>query len=318
MRRTKTLAAALLLLAACGDAGGTTTEAPGATTTTLSPTSTSIPQTTSTTPTTTTPTTTAPTTTAPPPAAAAAVRIGICMVGVSPQGEWLLTRQALDPHLPLADAYRELGLTSTGAAVPAEVLPLSAELLEGPPEIFADAVPADLVTSGGEILHHGVYVGGDWDPFPRPVVELDPSQAVYRDATAEVLADLGFTGPPVNRTILRFDIEGDGVDEVLVHATTFEGRPQQPDDYSVLYLRRLEEGEVRTSVLRSGEAVPEFTDNPEILTAERSEIETVADVNGDGILELIESWSFFESSATVLWENGVEGFAPVAECGAGV
>jgi hypothetical protein len=169
----------------------------------------------------------------------------------------------------------------------------------------------------GPIGVHGVP-----DPQPRPVEVLDPSAAVYRDAAAEVLGDGGIEEPdPKVVQVVRADLSGDGTDEVLVVAERLADPATAigaPGDYSILFLRQVVDGQVRTTVVEDfykDPLDPDEQTSPYILVYR---VSAVADLNGDGILEVVVEEQYYEGGATVvraLQPDGTLGEVLAAGCG---
>lgn len=155
--------------------------------------------------------------------------------------------------------------------------------------------------------------------LPRPVTVLsaDPADS---DSVAAAFSDvqdaLAGTGlDPVISRILRFDIEGNGTDEVLIEANTADNDGDlfnNGDQYSLLLLRRIgADGEVETITLH--QAIGE--DNQPYLL--RSTIAAVADVNGDGTFELVTRNDYFEGSGGSIWSlDGTPTTVVEGGCGA--
>lgn len=150
-----------------------------------------------------------------------------------------------------------------------------------------------------------IAVRGVDDPLPRPVEQLDPSSAVYRTATTEVMADLGIDDPdPDVRQVVRTDLDGDGRDEVIVAARRMTGDTliEAPvGNYTVVFVRRTDGAQVATEVVVSS-----------VVTAERRylddhEVAAVADLNGDGRMEVVVDTTYYESGGTGVFEMTDEG-----------
>ena len=92
-----------------------------------------------------------------------------------------------------------------------------------------------------------IWISSNWDLTPHDVESLSLDSAIYKDFASEVLADLGITDPDPNLfTLIRTDLEGDGIDEVIVGAERITGSliSPAPGDYSILFLRKIIDGEV--------------------------------------------------------------------------
>lgn len=164
-----------------------------------------------------------------------------------------------------------------------------------------------------------IAVSGVRDAVPRPV-EVLPTHQAYIDAASEALADLGVDDPaPELRQVVRTDFEGDGRDEVLIVAdrvSDADGLVAAPGDHSVVLLRQLVDGEVATTVVAES-VVPESGDDatPYLLV---SQVAAVADLNGDGVTELVVHGRHDEGSSTTVHQldprGGVEELLSVG-CG---
>ncbi|MHB0937823.1 MAG: hypothetical protein ACYC6A_15665 [Armatimonadota bacterium] len=144
---------------------------------------------------------------------------------------------------------------------------------------------------------------GTWNALPRVPKAQSTKQQVYIDAVKAILKQNGLGGAPVNITkLLRIDLEGDGTEEVLISATTpRKGYPDpspRKNDYSMLILRKVVKGKVVT-VLLNKEFYTKHEDfaAPSIFT-----IDAVLDINGDGVMEVITGWRYYEGIGRDIFE----------------
>ena len=146
-----------------------------------------------------------------------------------------------------------------------------------------------------------VAVGGSWNAMPRALKIGSTESRVYKEAAAEILRSEGIENPKVNLTqVIQVDLNGDGVEEVLVSATNYaksgSGGGMSPDaragDYSLVFLRKVVQGKVVTRIIK-GEYYPKAKkfNGP----AEHRVI-GVLDLNGDGILEIVLSGRYYEGN----------------------
>ena len=154
---------------------------------------------------------------------------------------------------------------------------------------------------------------------PHPVELLGLSIPAYIEATSELLETRVAGIPIINLTqVIRTDLEGDGTDEVIVAASTIPDDliSSQVGDYSIVYLRKVIEGEVQTAIL--GESIVEDLDN---LFQDLAvfEVSAVADLNGDGKMEIIINGTVWEGAFLQAWEyiNDDLGPVEVLSCGCG-
>lgn len=169
-----------------------------------------------------------------------------------------------------------------------------------------------------------IAVGGNWNALPRvPRVESNDAPA-YRALVAGLLRRNGIARPEVNIVrVLRVDLDGDGTDEVLINATRvkrWESGSITPDsnpgDYSVVLLRKVVRGRVRTTVL-TGEYHPKArnpeTDGPPNEYA----ITNVLDLNGDGRMEVVVQGGYYEGDWKTVYDIKGKRVDNVIGCGCG-
>ena len=163
-----------------------------------------------------------------------------------------------------------------------------------------------------------IAVGGDWNARPRAATSLSTDTGVYRDAVAEILRAHGIKQPDVRLTrVLRIDLEGDGVDEVLISATRMAGDRPLPqiaaNDYSLVVLRKVVAGQVHT-ILLAGEFYPASAEfgAPNVYT-----IANLLDLNGDGRLEIVVDSAYYEGAATTVVDVAGDQAHAVLDTGCG-
>ncbi|MGH9085576.1 MAG: hypothetical protein ACRDYW_08990, partial [Acidimicrobiales bacterium] len=173
-----------------------------------------------------------------------------------------------------------------------------------PPERGVDARPP-------------IAVSGVTDLVPRPVDAL-PSHPTYVAVAAAALADLGVEDPGTElRQVVRTDFEGDGRDEVLLVAERVSDPDAllgEPGDHSVVLLRQVVEGNVVTTVVAEATVAGPLDDERTSLPVTR--IVAVADLNGDGVMELVTQGRGRDGSRTSVHRvdprGGVEELLSVA------
>lgn len=221
-----------------------------------------------------------------------------CMLGGVARGQWL-EAEKIAPMMKGGERYRVYKLTGpAGEAIGAK--PKSGDPCSDCQEVeFSPKV------------EEGIAVAGEWNAMPRVPQALSTSDPVYRQIVARLLRQHRIVSPKINLTqILRVDLEGDGVDEILISATYLAGGLNRrdgpmairvkPGDYSVVILRKVVGGKVKDIVL-GGEYYPKASD----ATATQYEVVGVLDLNGDGKMEVVVSIDYYEgSSSTVFRING--------------
>jgi hypothetical protein len=206
------------------------------------------------------------------------------LFGASRGEEWLTATEAAS-HVSDGQEYRLYGLTdSYGARWGSGV--------ESPDETCTNPAVdvADLPDAHQDLLG----VVGAWDVQLRVPAVQDTTQQTYRRHLAEYLEEHGIEADTVPLDqVLRVDLEGDGVEEVILVSNRLRGSETMAmaGDHAVVLLRTVIEDEVRQIPLEAeyyaeeciGECVPSSF-----------RVTNVLDLNGDGVLEVVTGFEYFE------------------------
>ena len=167
---------------------------------------------------------------------------------------------------------------------------------------------------------------------PRPVTALPTSNETYRQIVRAELIKRGIPDPQVELIgLTRTDLDGDGTQEVILEATHYADRDGiypptigQPGDYSIVLLRHVVRGQVLTVTL-GADIAPQTPVGPEDNMSTRPlanviRLAGVADLNGDGRMELILFGAYYEGSSFAVNEwTPARGLTPTPlETGCGV
>jgi hypothetical protein len=155
------------------------------------------------------------------------------------------------------------------------------ETCSNPTVRIADAPPGD---------EDVIAVSGASNALPRAPSVQSTRQLAYRDRVAQWLRARGIADPSPNITqLLRVDLEGDNVDEVLIAANRLRGAgtSAQAGDYAVVLMRKITAGAVQTIPLAE-EYYPTGCIADCAPAAHR--VAAVLDVSGDGVMEVVLSW----------------------------
>jgi hypothetical protein len=219
-------------------------------------------------------------------------------------------REQADGTVPLVPGSRYTFVSIDGRRVSGTLGAATAECI-GPEPVFIE-VTDDVVDMVG--VAEGV------EPLPRPVEQIAAAPAHHASVRAWLEGE-GIARPEVTiDRVTRADLEGDGVDEVLIEASlhaedSLLGRAG--GDYSVVLLRRLHDGEVETVLVR-GDVVTEDEVRAEhyggYLNA--SELLAIADLDGDKWLEVVVRTRAYETSgvAVYAWDGEAIDDVMVAGC----
>lgn len=168
-------------------------------------------------------------------------------------------------------------------------------------------------------------LGSTWAGMPRVPVAISPNLAVYKNAVADLLKARGIAQPTVMiDQIYRIDLEGDGTSEVLISASYFKHVAlQQPwagptpnadaGDYSILFMRKVVAGIVKTVVL----AEDVYTQAAEFVAPKQFRLRGVADINGDGTMEVLVFGRYYEGQWTSVFQVKGTDVQEVLSCGCG-
>lgn len=234
-----------------------------------------------------------------------------CLLGGSGYGKWI-SYGATAPFLKGKEQYRLYALGGArGVGVGNKP-----ESFGAPCEETKFIEVSTNPNTSGEVIA----VGGNWNALPRTPQAVSPNQKVYSDAASALLKKNGIANPKVKVVqVLRVDLEGDGVLEVLVTATnyTYGADPITPraeaGDYSMVFLRKVVRGKVETVELAADYVTKRF----EFGAPSRYDVAAVLDLNGDGVMEIILHGEYYEGAwSTVYTVKGLK-VEEVLGCGCG-
>jgi hypothetical protein len=163
---------------------------------------------------------------------------------------------------------------------------------------------------------YGVAISAPW-PLQPYLFEEATDDGTYAGFAAEILSNRGLDiAEPVIKQVIRTDLEGDGVNEVLVVAEEVTpGFLMEEGDYSLVFMRRVIGGDVVTAIL---EETVVLSEDQQFSGAHT--LGTVADLNGDGKMEIVTNAAFFEGFSVSVWEYVNDDLGPVIRlqngCGA--
>ncbi|HEY0322473.1 MAG TPA: hypothetical protein VGC66_16075 [Pyrinomonadaceae bacterium] len=240
---------------------------------------------------------------------------GGCVMGGMRDGKWLKAEE-MAPLMQGGERYSVYDLTRRVGARTGEK-PAS----EGQPCSDTMYVKNMSPKEGDKGL---IAVGGDWNALPRvPKVESTRSPA-YRAAVAELLRRNGIRRPQVKIVkVLRVDLDGDGTEEVLINATRAKrwasgsiANDSDPGDYSVVLLRKVVKGKVKTIVL-DGEYHPKSRNAETEGPPNEYAITAVLDLNGDGRMEVIVEGGYYEGDWKTVYAFNGSKVENIFGCGCG-
>jgi hypothetical protein len=205
----------------------------------------------------------------------------------------------------------------------------------------ADSAPCDWVRSTNintvvKIPTFPAYaLAAKWNPVPRAIQNLPLENAAYQKVMAAELKARKINAPVVMSQILKTDLDGDKIDEIILVAqrpkATFnaDGRLEPKyetgvGNYSLVLVRKVMAGTVKTFVL--GERIIRKAFDQQALengTGPQMSVLTqyvtaIADIDGDGRMEIfVDDYTHEGEGVTILGWNG-KAFSKKLEWGCGV
>jgi hypothetical protein len=155
----------------------------------------------------------------------------------------------------------------------------------------------------GQIPSQGVAVLRDWKVAASTIQEIPSDDPVYLQAASDWLQLQGVSPAKVNLTrVMQVDLEGDGVNEVLLNATYYESTLMpvaQAGEYSMVLLRKVSGNDVVTIPIA---AEYHWVDSTEATYPSTFTLNHVLDLNQDGMMEIIVGISRWENLGAAVFQ----------------
>jgi hypothetical protein len=172
-----------------------------------------------------------------------------------------------------------------------------------------------------------------WKASPRAIQALPLQNAVYQKVVAEELKKRGIKAPVVMSQIYKTDLDGDGTDEVILVAQrpAIDATSINPSgggnwavnayDYALVMVRKISNGAVKNFVLSDNHITKDFDSlvfgngNGEPPPRFSIWLSGVADLSGDGTMELLLERVLFEGGGVDVYGWNGKGFGQVHSWG---
>jgi len=147
-----------------------------------------------------------------------------------------------------------------------------------------------------------VGTGRTWNPMPRSARAINLNDKTYLKVVSDILRLKGLPrAKAVIEQAVRVDLDGDGVEEVLLTASSYGGKisPQaEANDYSFVLLRKVVAGKAQ-NIMISEEYVKKTV---EFGAPSRFEVAAIADLNGDKKMEIVLFGEYYEGNGADVYE----------------
>ncbi|MEZ5305741.1 MAG: hypothetical protein R2684_01215 [Pyrinomonadaceae bacterium] len=165
----------------------------------------------------------------------------------------------------------------------------------------------------------GIALGGsfNWNPQPRKVTSMVTTLKVYNKIVRDYLKTKGVTiAKPKIEQLYKADLDGDGTDEVILRATDYKsfGASARKNEYSFVMVRKIVNKRVE-NFLVEGDFI---TNNLEFGAPNKHDVTGIADLNGDGKMEVVVYSEYYEGAGTAVYEINSSGPKMVLSNGCGV
>jgi len=147
-----------------------------------------------------------------------------------------------------------------------------------------------------------VGTGRTWNPVPRTPKTVNLKDKTYLNVVAAILRTKGVPNAKAKiEQAVKVDLDGDGTDEVVLTASSYGGKispSADADDYSFLLVRKIVAGKVK-NIMVAEEYVKKKVD---FGAPSRFEISAIADLNGDGKMEIVQYGEYYEGHGAYAYE----------------
>jgi hypothetical protein len=161
----------------------------------------------------------------------------------------------------------------------------------------------------------------NWNPMPRTPRPVSVNDPTYVNLIRNILLSAGLKKPQVNITEgYKVDLDGDGQDEAVLVASNFKhgvseltgvSHETAAGDYALVLIRKIVRGKVQNIFL-----VKDIRRGANEGGLPRGyHISTIADLNGDGRMEIALYSAYHEGSSSDIFELNGTKFKAVLGCG---
>lgn len=223
------------------------------------------------------------------------------LIGVNRNGRWneVSSSNGVAPRI-----FNTVGFGGMGKAYKADGLELD------------DITKGVFLVSNGDPLPEGVLYSGHISR-PRPVTIVSNTNKTYLNVLSTFLLAHKIKTKARITKLISADLDGDGTREVIIEASSrddvhtehMEGSIE--GDYSLVMIRYVRRGKAATQIIGFEHPKPYSMMYRETLRA-------VADFDGDGNMEIVESSDYYEGGGSALYRFSRGRLTRLVSAGAGV
>jgi hypothetical protein len=235
-----------------------------------------------------------------------------CLLGGAEKGKWYKAEQVF-PLISEAEGSYKL-LDSLGEREEAVLYKKPKSNKDEP--ICTDTYSLEDVNPNDVGLAVGTKAG--WSLVPRPIQNLDIKNETYLKIVRDFARSKGIAAPKIGEvSFSKVDLEGDGVDEVVIAATYYKNgltASAAVGDYSFVLLRKVVNGAAQ-NILITGDFHKKAV---QFGAPGHFNVTTIADLNGDEKMEIVTHGKYYEGAWTDVYEINGAKLTKVLDCACGV
>ena len=160
--------------------------------------------------------------------------------------------------------------------------------------------------------------GATWNLLPRAPLKLENENKTYQTIVKTFLAKKGLAKTTVKiQQLYKVDLEGDGQDEIVISGTYYKNGVSpsaEVGDYSFVLIRKIS-GKKVEEILLDGDFIKKRV---EFGAPSAYKISAIADLNGDGKMEIVVYGEYYEGAFSSVYEISGGKVVKVLETGCGV
>lgn len=236
-----------------------------------------------------------------------------CLLGGTEKGKWYKAEQVFPLMNDAESSYKLFDIRGEREGTAARYKKPKSN--KGEP-ICADTYSLDDFRADDVAL--AASTNANWNLVPRPIQNLDIKNETYLKIVRDFVRSKGIAAPKISEvSFSKVDLEGDGTDEVVIAATYYKNgltASAAVGDYSFVMLRKVVNGAAQ-NILVTGDFHKKAI---EFGAPGHFNVTTLADLNGDGKMEIVTHGRYYEGAWTDVYEVNNAKLTEVLDCACGV